>query len=315
VSTLSITAPETAVLTAVEATTLDDLEGVIEVGLATFVEVGKALERIRDGKLYRASHDTFEAYCTARWSISRAHAYRQIEAAGVAAALSPVGDIPSERVARELAPLKEDEAEMQKCWRELRAEHGSKLTAAKVRLAVYQRLRLDQQIGIVTSSLSTEYYTPQVYLDAAREVLGPIELDPASCAQANRTVRAARYFTAEEDGLAQEWHGTVYMNPPYGRDCSKFVAKLVASYEQGNVTAAITLLSSYSSDVRWFQPLYSHLLCFVTGRIEFDSPVHEEARPTTGSVFAYLGPDWARFADVFGQFGAVVARWPTERAA
>ncbi|HZL06083.1 MAG TPA: DNA N-6-adenine-methyltransferase [Coriobacteriia bacterium] len=303
-------------LTSDAARMLTDCEQIIERGLATFVEVGQALLRIRDERLYRESHKTFEAYCRERWGMNRAHAYRQIEAAKIAGVLSPIGDTPaSESVARELVPLLEDEADLAETWRELRAEHGPKLTAAKVRLAVNQRLRLDQQIGTVTSSLSTEYYTPQRYLEAARKVLGTIDLDPASCAQANETVRAARYFTAREDGLAQEWDGTVYMNPPYGRDCPKFVAKLLTSYERGDVTAAIVLLSSYSSDVRWFQPLFSHLLCFVTGRIEFNSPVHEEARPTTGSVFAYVGPDWARFAEVFGQFGAVVARWPHEERA
>jgi hypothetical protein len=35
-----------------------------------------------------------------------------------------------------------------------------------------------------------------------------------------------------------------------------------------------------------------------------------EVSPTAASVFVYLGPHWPRFAEVFGQFGPVVARWP-----
>lgn len=83
-------------------------EAVIERGLGSFLEVGAALIAIRDGKLYLATHSTFEAYCSARWQLSRPHAYRLIGAAETVAALSPMGDIPvptSERQARELAGL------------------------------------------------------------------------------------------------------------------------------------------------------------------------------------------------------------------
>jgi site-specific DNA-methyltransferase (adenine-specific) len=160
----SLDTADALTLTAVEATTLDDLEGVIERGLATFVEVGRALERIRDRKLYRQTHSTFEDYCRERWGISRGHAYRQIDAAQVAGILQgdgdgpkmstrlgdarlPMGDIPaSERVARELAPLKEDEAALVETRRELRAEHGENMpTAQVVRSAVRSRAERKQR--------------------------------------------------------------------------------------------------------------------------------------------------------------------------
>lgn len=314
-STLAIAGPETVALTAVEATTLDDLEGVIEKGLSGFVEVGTALSRIRDGKLYRETHSTFDDYCRERWSISRAHAYRQIEAAGVAAALSPVGDIPSERVARELAPLKDDEAEPVETWREMRSQYGENLTAEKVRAAVSDRLRTEQRVGVLNSSESTEWYTPAAVIDAAREVLGDIDLDPASNAFAQNVVQATDYFDAETDGLAQPWSGRVFMNPPYGAACPKFVAKALQEYEAGNVSAAVLLLSGYSFDTQWFRPLWRYLLCFTDGRIRFYNALGEPGRPSTASVFVYLGPDRQRFAEVFGHFGAVVARWPHEERA
>ena len=46
-------------------------EQIIERGLGTFVEVGQALVRIRNGRLYRADFPTFETYCESRWSMSR----------------------------------------------------------------------------------------------------------------------------------------------------------------------------------------------------------------------------------------------------
>lgn len=66
-------------------------------------------------------------------------------------------------------------------------------------------------------SLSSEWYTPDVILDRAKQVLGRIDLDPASCDAANLRVQAVTYFTKEQNGLAQDWDqfaGTVFVNPP-----------------------------------------------------------------------------------------------------
>jgi hypothetical protein len=60
-----------------------------------------------------------------------------------------------------------------------------------------------------------EWYTPARELEAARAVLGEFDLDPACSHRAQATVRAKKYFTVEDDGLAQDWHGRVWLNPPY----------------------------------------------------------------------------------------------------
>ncbi|MEI6451832.1 MAG: hypothetical protein WCP98_18055, partial [Actinomycetes bacterium] len=78
---------------AIVVRTLTDLEGIIERGLDTFVDVGEALAEIRDRQMYRETHATFEAYCRERWGWSRSYAYRHIEAAQ-AVALLPIGNIP-----------------------------------------------------------------------------------------------------------------------------------------------------------------------------------------------------------------------------
>jgi hypothetical protein len=86
--------------------TLSELEGVIERGLQTFIEVGQALLEIRERRLYKADFATFEQYCRERWGWSKTHANRQIEAAGVAANLTPIGVTPkNEAQARELVRL------------------------------------------------------------------------------------------------------------------------------------------------------------------------------------------------------------------
>jgi hypothetical protein len=93
-------------LTADEARTLAAHEDVIRRGMGTFVDVGNALQAIRDAKLYRQEHDTFEAYCRERWGFAKSQAYRLIDAASVAARLSPIGEVPqTESQARPLTKL------------------------------------------------------------------------------------------------------------------------------------------------------------------------------------------------------------------
>lgn len=162
----------------------------------------------------------------------------------------------------------------------------------------------------VLSSESYEWYTPALYVQAARRVLGGIDLDPASCDRANEIVRADVYFTREDDGLAHDWRGRIWLNPPYGGAQAAFTDHLVAEYERGHILAAILLVNSHATDTDWFQPLWDHLLCFSEGRINFIGPTGEiESGSTHGSVFAYLGPDRAAFAGQFRDFGAIVERY------
>ncbi len=102
------------------------LEVVIHDGLATFYSVGKALLEIRDSRLYRSSHDTWEDYCRTRWKMTRVHAWRLIEAAAVVDDGIQIGN---EAQARELVPLTPDQR--QEVWTEATAD-GAQPTAAKL---------------------------------------------------------------------------------------------------------------------------------------------------------------------------------------
>lgn len=291
---------------------LAELEAVIAGGLQTFVDVGLALLEIRDSRLYRESHGTFDDYCRERWHISKTHANRQIEAAEVAGLLTPIGVIPTnEAQARELVPLlREVPEEVAAVWRDLKAKHGDRLTADLVHRAVDRRLRQAQVIGHMMSSESNEWYTPAAYVEAAREVMGGIDLDAASHPLANEIVKADRYYTLEDDALAQPWSGRVWLNPPYSA-AAAFVARCLAEHAAGTVPAAIILVNAHATDTAWFQPLFDYPLCFTNHRIDFytsEDPTAQEARSTHGSVFAYLGPLRQRFASTFAQFGAVVQR-------
>jgi hypothetical protein len=103
-----------------EVKRLTVLEGKIEKGLKTFFEVGRALVEINDKRLYRESHKTFADYCEDRWSLSRASAYRHMDAAKVVGVLSPIGDtVPrNEATARPLAALLDQPDMLADAWSE-----------------------------------------------------------------------------------------------------------------------------------------------------------------------------------------------------
>lgn len=93
---------------------------------------------------------------------------------------------------------------------------------------------------------SPEWYTPSPIVEAAREVMGEIELDPASHEEANRTVKAHRFFTAQDDGLKWSWLAkTVFLNPPGGKDAGgkplvpQFWRHLINQWLQNHFQSAI----------------------------------------------------------------------------
>src|SRR6266700_2089374 len=92
--------------------------------------------------------------------------------------------------------------------------------------------------GCLITSNSTEWYTPRKYVDAAREVMGSIDCDPASNDLANEIVQAKTYYTKETDGYNKRWHGNVWLNPPYGFDGkqpnqSRWSQRLMEYYHAG----------------------------------------------------------------------------------
>ena len=162
---------------------------------------------------------------------------------------------------------------------------------------------------LLSQSDENEWYTPRRFIEAATEVLGGIDLDPASSATANDIVQAAQFYTIRDNGLEQPWKGTVWLNPPYGGENRLFVERLIREYEAGNVTAGLALVNCHPAETAWFQRLFAYTVCFVRGRIDFSGPARDKASTSThGSAIAYLGPDWQTFAEAFRQFGSVVRR-------
>jgi phage N-6-adenine-methyltransferase len=157
---------------------------------------------------------------------------------------------------------------------------------------------------------SDEWYTPTDHIEAAREAMGAIDLDPASCPHAQKVVRASKYFTKKDDGLAQEWRGRVWLNPPYSQPAAaNFADKLLEELRAARATQAIMVQNS-GTDTAWFHKLANAAarLCFVEGRINFLRDDGESAANRYAQTFFYFGNDPGRFAEVFDEFGLVVQR-------
>jgi ParB family chromosome partitioning protein len=159
---------------------------------------------------------------------------------------------------------------------------------------------------ISNNSGDNEWYTPVPYIRAARAVMGGIDLDPASTAEANAVVRAARFYTEKDDGLTQPWTGRVWMNPPYAQPwIARFCERLVTEHSRGGVTEACVLVNN-ATETRWFQALAaeSAARCEPQGRVRFWHP-RKEATPLQGQVLLYLGQRTSKFKHEFERFGLV----------
>lgn len=152
----------------------------------------------------------------------------------------------------------------------------------------------------------TEYYTDAKFIESARLVMDGIDLDPASSETANRTVRATRFFTAVDDGLAQVWSGRVWMNHPFSRETNpKWVRKLIESFEAGTVTDALCICYAATSE-RWFKPLIAFPQCFLSPRTNYFMPDGSNKKGVTkGSVITYLGSNFAAFKREFASHGTI----------
>jgi phage N-6-adenine-methyltransferase len=153
-----------------------------------------------------------------------------------------------------------------------------------------------------------EWFTPIEHIKLARKVLGAIDLDPATHEKAQTIVRAAQFFTKEDDGLKHQWHGRTWLNPPYAQPfIAQFVSKLCRERKAGRVTAAIMLTHNYT-DTAWFREAASvaDAICFTHGRIKFYEPDGTIAAPTQGQPFFYFGDDVSTFDQHFASIGFVL---------
>jgi ParB family chromosome partitioning protein len=150
-----------------------------------------------------------------------------------------------------------------------------------------------------------DFYTNEIIIDAARTLMGGIDLDPASHAIANRVVRATRFFTVSDDGLLQRWSGRVWLNPPFSH-WDEWVVKVLSEWRAGGIQEMCVLSAMRTLTARYFAPLLGECdgVCIIHGRIKFWGGVAGDS-PDDGHAIFYFGSRRAEFRESFSQLGTV----------
>lgn len=125
-----------------------------------------------------------------------------------------------------------------------------------------------------TAPKSTEWGTPQDFFDSLDAEFG-FTLDVAADAD---NAKCAKYFTVEDDGLAQDWgRETCWMNPPYGREIPRWMRK---AYESSLAGATVVCLVPARTETNWWWDYATKgETRFVKGRLNFTggSPTNPES--------------------------------------
>lgn len=164
----------------------------------------------------------------------------------------------------------------------------------------------DYNPDLETDNLTDQWYTPVEIIDRVKAVFGgTIDLDPASCEEANKTVTALNYFTEQENGLGLNWRGNVFCNPPYSTPrIGQFCEKVVNEYEKNNIHSAIYLLKEGATNA-WFRPLRPYLIGYLDKRVKFvDGTTGKICEsPRSGHCLVYLGSDIKKFISIMSAGG------------
>jgi hypothetical protein len=181
---------------------------------------------------------------------------------------------------------------------------------------------------VLVSSESNEWYTPPEYIEAVRETLGFIALDPASSDAANKIVKAYMWHTKEDENVLNEtWYvRTAFLNPPYGKTGNEsnqeiWARKMLHEFAIGNLGKGI-LLTKTVPGYKWWDWLFNDVrptVCITRDRIAFVRPewvrgdgsiVYPDGQPKkskAASSFWYIGEDDTKFVKVFSKFGRVIS--------
>lgn len=137
---------------------------------------------------------------------------------------------------------------------------------------------------IMFSSKTDMWATPQDFFDTLDSEFG-FTLD--ACA-VRENAKCAAYYTPQQDGLSQPWHGRVWCNPPYGREIGRWVKKASETAAGGGF---VVMLLPARTDTKWFHDyIYGKSqIRFIKGRLKFGGC--QNAAPFPSMVVIFDGKD------------------------
>ena len=129
------------------------------------------------------------------------------------------------------------------------------------------------------SSKTDQWETPQWLFDKYDAVY---HFDVDVCALPENA-KCARYFTPEQDGLAQEWTGHVWCNPPYGRQIGQWVKKASECSAE-----LVVMLLPARTDTQWFHDYVNRggvIIEYLRGRLKFGQAKNSAPFPSMIVIF------------------------------
>lgn len=121
----------------------------------------------------------------------------------------------------------------------------------------------------IFSSKKMDWGTPQALFDKLNAEFC-FTVDAAALAS---NAKCSRFWSLEEDGLRQNWGGEkVFCNPPYGRDCWRWIKKACIESEKPG-TVVVMLIAARTSNSEWHDYIFSHAkeVRFIRGRLKFET--------------------------------------------
>jgi len=130
------------------------------------------------------------------------------------------------------------------------------------------------------SSKDQTWETPQNFFDEINKEFN-FTLDVCATSE---TAKCSNFFTPEIDALKQDWKGVCWMNPPYGRELSKWIEKASQEAEKG---ATIVALIPSRTDTKYFHDfIYNkHEIRFIKGRLKFGNATNSAPFPSMLVIF------------------------------
>ena len=133
------------------------------------------------------------------------------------------------------------------------------------------------------SSKKMDWATPWELFRAWDISHGPFTLDV--CATSDNS-KCSSFFTPAINGLWQKWGGTCWMNPPYGREIGRWIAKAVGEVHKGHADRVVCLLPA-RTDTAWWHDLVIPYgdIHFLRGRVRFEGAEHAAPFPSAIVIF------------------------------
>lgn len=135
------------------------------------------------------------------------------------------------------------------------------------------------QLDVHFSSRTNDWSTPA---DLFKELNNIFHFDLDACADAHHA-KCSRYFTKEQNALNQRWEGTVFMNPPYGREIAAFMRE---AYEESVLGATVVCLVPSRTDMDWWHRYAKRgQVIYLRGRLRFGDALASAPFPSAIVIF------------------------------